>query len=233
MSDLTQAIEDLLGPTVKAEFYVPIDDPKQNFDYKTTFGTQTDLTVETGLKVKAPATQSINLRAAFKGQLFFSPAPHSFLRLRIAPLETLLLRTALFEAESSPSDVIFMPVEDNSVKKAVESLLKARGLSKTRIQSMISGFMGGNGVGIHVNCGQNIGAVHGSALTILFMDIEGRKLHPLYQLWKYRKQIGFSNSKHPIISKLQLDSVKLDLKNGRVLRIVSQGKEDIGTYLIP
>jgi hypothetical protein len=240
VNDLNNSIKDLLGSAYKLEFCVPFD-ATQTLKADTTFGLQPDLSIRTGLVVQA--TSAVKLKAAFKGQLFFEPPPFqgvpgSLLRLRIVPAEALSLRAVLPAEVSSPVELFYGPVDQAGVEAAMKAVLKSQGLSGTKLADVVKTFLEGDGVGILVNAGQEIGPASETTATLEFEGADGLVLHPLYLLWQWRQlgqqgKLQFKPANHPMINALQLDTLVLALQGGNVINQVDGLDLGPHSFVIP
>lgn len=240
MSDLTKNVKDLLGAAVQVDFSIPFND-NQAYDYSANFsqsnfifGLQSDYTLRTGLVVEAPSNQDIKLFASFKGKLsFFSmdligQAIYG-LRLSILPSDVLSLHAFLPEQTLPLTDIVYIPVNKEDVKKEIKKILQSQGLPASEIQRRLSDFIKNEDEGIFVNPTDCLGKaekqVSGSNtnVTIKFNDSAGGFLHPLYLFWLFRNLsnknlVTFKPKSHKIIQKLDLLNLNLSVNNsGTVL----------------
>lgn len=232
MSDLNKYLKNILDPSKEMKFFVPVEN-NQALKYDTSFGELADFNIKTGLEITS--SQQLNLKAAFKGQLFFMPssiqsAQDGILRLRIAPTEALTIKMMTEEDIPTPIELVYFPVNIDKTKIAMKEVLKSQGISGNKLTELIDSFLTEDGIGIFVDSGQNIGGTEGNSLTLCFEDVNGVLLNPLYLLWLWRKFIN--PPEHEIIVKLDLNLLDLVLDNGIVTKKNNTGGEvmDFGEY---
>lgn len=221
MSSSENSIKDLLGQSTPIRFHVPVEDAQLNYD--ATFGPGEDLSEKVSLIVTGLGT--IKLYAAFKGLLVFSPPSSadlsdSILGLCIAPTEALALTTLLPEGTPMLNWLVYAPVDQSEVEKAILKELTVQGLTGSKLNETQKGFLTG-GLGVLVDAGVWIGTAPDGSVAVCFCNEDGYMLHPRYLLWLLWKSAStkglvFEPANHGLIQALQLSSSNLLFENDTV-----------------